>query len=157
MARNLSEDEAKIFNLALQRIRTKERRNKIRGLYFDAKIKLEKVGPSIPAEMHDFATMLGWANKAVTVPASRIKPHGFTCSTPTALLDEIEVVARESSLDMFENLAIESALQDSCSFVFVTPGDMTEGEPQVIISVRSALEATAERDRRTEGGAGWAG
>lgn len=149
MARRMNDDEAKVFNLALQRIRTKEYRNKIRGFYFDAKIKLEKVGPSIPVEMHDFATMLGWANKAVTVPASRIKPHGFTCGAPTSLLEEIEVVARESSLDMFENLAIESALQDSCSFVFVTPGDTAKGEPQVIISVRSALEATAERDRRT--------
>lgn len=148
MARDLSAGESKVFYRLLQTVRTKAYRNVIRNQYFEAKRALHNIGPSIPEEMRDFATILGWANKAVKVPAARIRPHGFTADSPLSLLDDLDLIARDSKLDLFEGMAIEDMLQASCSFIFTTPGG--PGEQDVIVSVRNAQEATAERDRRTD-------
>lgn len=127
----------------------KERRNRLRLEYFESKKKLDKVGFSIPDSMKDFQLMIGWAFKAVKVPASRVRPDGFILPNGSSLLDDVESVMNDPNVMMVERMAIESSMLHSVAFVFTSPGDVSAGEPEVIVSARSALEATAEIDERT--------
>lgn len=58
-------------------------------------------------------------------------------------------IMAESNGDFLERQAIKSADTHGCAFVFTSRGNEVAGEPPVIMSVRSALEATAEVDPRT--------
>lgn len=148
--RDLRPDEEQTFNRMLHTIRAKARRNKLRTSYHDSKKTLDKIGFSIPPHMQDFQTVIGWAEKAVSVPARRIKPEGFTIPGRTSnLLNEAASVLEENHVANIERMAIRSSLQHSVAFVFTTKGDVAAGEPEVIVSARTALEATAEADPRS--------
>lgn len=149
LSRSLTVDEAAVFSRMLTTIRRKANRNRLRTSYADSKKRLDKIGFSIPPHMADFQVAIGWANKAVKVPARRIRPDGFTIGQPTALMDDINEVFEGNYFAAVERMAIESSLRHSASFVFVTPGDTNAGEPEVILAARTALEATAEIAPRT--------
>ncbi|QDG90713.1 phage portal protein [Pseudarthrobacter sp. NIBRBAC000502770] len=149
VARPLTEDESRSFLAMLRLVRRKRERNQLRTSYHDAKKRLDKIGFSIPPHMQDFAVVLGWPNKAVKVPARRVRPDGFTLPRQSTMLAELEEVFGENYFAAVERMAIEASLQHSVSFVFVTPGDTDAGEPEIIVAARTALEATAEIDTRT--------
>jgi hypothetical protein len=149
LVRPLTDFESAAFNRMLTFIRRKTERNKLRTSYVDAKKRLDKIGFSIPPHMRDFAVTIGWASKAVKVPARRIRPDGFTLGRKSTLLDDVEEVFADNYFAAVEKMAIESSLRHSVAFVFVTPGDTDAGEPEIIVAARTALEATAEIDTRT--------
>ncbi len=147
--RELTEEESKAFSRMLQTIRTKRQRNLLRSSYHDANKRLDKMGFSIPPHMQDFASALGWPNKAVKVPARRWKPEGFTLARPSNLLGQVEEVMHQPHIVSLEIQAAEASMEHSTSFIFVSPGDTDAGEPKVIVTARTALEATCEVDGRT--------
>lgn len=147
--RNLTEGEKLIFDRMMLKIHVKSNRNRLKSSLMEAKRRLDKVGFSIPPNMIDFQTPLGWCAKAVNVPAKRIRPDGFTIPVMTQLLDDVEYILTDNYFQVVERMAIASALEHSVSFVFTTPGDVDAGEPEVIVAARTALEATAEVDART--------
>lgn len=148
--RDLTEAEEQAFSRMLRVIRTKMSRNRLRTQYHDSKKTLDKIGFSIPPHMRDFQTVIGWAEKTVSVPARRIKPEGFALAGRTSgLLTEAASVVEAVHAYNTEKMAIRSSLQHSVSFVFTTPGDEDLGEPEVVITARTALEATAEVDPRS--------
>lgn len=149
VARGLTEFEAKLFGRMLSTVQRKRRRNKLKSDYLEAKKRLDKIGFSVPPRMIDFQTPLGWAYKGVSIPASRLRPNGFTLPRTSSLLDELSEILDDSYVAAVERMAIDSSLELSCAFVFTSPGDVENGEPEVIVAARTALEATAEIDART--------
>lgn len=149
VTRKLTDDESRVFGRMLTSLRRKAARNALRTKYVDDKKRLDKIGFSVPPHMVDFQTPIGWARKGIITPASRIRPDGFTLPRQSALLDEIHGAFEDTHYAAVERMAIESSLQHGVSFVFVTPGDEILGEPEVIVSARTALEGTAEVDPRT--------
>lgn len=148
MNRALTAVEASAFNRMLRVIRRKAARNRLRTEYVESKKKLDKIGFSIPENMKDFQVTIGWAAKAVTVPASRIRPDGYILANGSTLLDDLHE-ATDGYVQMVERMAIKASLEHSVSFVFTTPGDTNAGEPEVVVTARTAVEATAEVDPRS--------
>lgn len=148
--------ESEALQRMLTTIRARRTSNQLRSDYHDSKKRLDKIGFSVPPSMRDFQISIGWAEKAVTVPAARIRPDGFTSRIGGELVDEINDFAQAESFARKDRFAVRSALQFGCSFAFTTPGpgdpenlqDITQdNDPRV--TVRSALDATAELDPRT--------
>jgi hypothetical protein len=154
LARNVRRDllpvEGDTFSRMLSTIRAKARRNKLRTSYHDSKKTLDKIGFSIPPHMQDFQTVIGWADKAVSVPSRRIRPEGFTLpGRSSGLLQEAAAIMEANHAATVERMAIRSSLQHSVAFVFTTKGEPDLDEPEVVITARTALEATAEIDPRS--------
>lgn len=147
--RQLDEFENRAFRDMLRTIRQKTFRNVLRAKYIDDKKRLDKIGFSVPPNMVDFQTPIGWAYKGIVTPASRIRPDGFTLPRPSALLERVNETFEDNYLGSVERMAIESSLHHGVSFIFVTPGDVSAGETEIITAARTALEATATVDPRT--------
>lgn len=147
--RLLDDVENKAFRAMLRTIRQKASRNTLRAKYIDDKKRLDKIGFSVPPNMVDFQTPIGWAYKGIVTPSSRIRPDGFTLPRESKLLDRVNETFEDNYLGSVERMAIESSLHHGVSFIFVTPGDEAAGEPQVVTAARTALEATAVVDPRT--------
>lgn len=149
VSRNLNAEEEKVFLRLRGTIQRKARKNALRLEYHDMKQKVDLTGFSIPEHMRDVRAALSWPYQSCESVTQRISPLGFTNTTKTKLMDDLEDAIIDSSIIQAERLAFDSMAARSVSFIFITPGDTSIGEPQVITSVCSADTATAERDKRT--------
>lgn len=149
MARDLSPEDSSIATRLLATIQERSEPNKLRWKYSESEVTLGSLGVEIPPGMEQFMTMLSWPKMAVTAFAARQIPTGFSTNTPTSLVDDIEAVYEDNNYDSREREAIEAADELGCSFVFSTRGDVSAGEPYVVLSPRTAMTATAELNPRT--------
>jgi len=149
VVRSLSDDELKVHNELRALVQAKYRRNKLKLDYYDMKANLDFIGFSIPDDMKDLESVIGWAAKAVNVPTDRIRRTGFTGPKNNGTLDRLKELDEATRFRRSESLAQHAAAQTSCSFMFFTPGDTSVGEPEQIISVKDATEASAKIDQRT--------
>jgi len=142
------DDRATMLRL-IEQINRKRRRNEIRRKYYDGHNALKDLGIAIPPTLKDVEVVVGWPAKAVDSMSRRTVLEGF--SSPDEG-DELEAVI-DDIWDM-NRLASEipaantSALIHSCAFAFVHVGDVAAGEPPVLVTVRSAEDATGTWDMR---------
>lgn len=149
LLRQATEDEAKLLGELHSVLLARGERNALRDRFVAAKERLQAIGLTIPVSMAEFQVPLDWPRKAVEVFASRQVPLGYSTRERTSLLEDIERVAEDSSLDFIERQAIESADMLGCSFIFTSRGDTAAGDPEIVLSARSAMGATAKVDSRT--------
>lgn len=147
--RDLSDDELAAFHRMRRSVISHETWNRKRTKIHEAKRKLELVGFSIPENMYDFQTPVGWGEKTITVPHSRVRPDGFTSRLDGAKwVDELNDVVSSPFHQMIERRWVHSSMLHGVAFAFVVPGENADDEP--IRYVKSATDATCERDPRTE-------
>lgn len=148
MARMATVGESELFDKMHRTIQRTAARNRKRTLYADAEYTLDHFGYKLPDGKDVEQTPMFWPGKSIQVVSSRLKTAGFT-SNDAAMLAELEVAFEAAQVKMKEQLAIKSALRHGPAFVFTSAGDESVGEPAVIVSVSSALTATAVMDHRT--------
>lgn len=145
----LNDDERATFARLRGRIEQKRRRNRLRSRLYDAKKTIDQFGISIPPPMRDFATVIGWPQKAVDTPARRIRPDGFSSKRGGEFLTGVQDALADPYAIAVEKLAIQSSLKHSTAFIFTTEGDEAVGEPAVLHTAASALDASATVDPRS--------
>lgn len=142
------DDRATVLRLVAQ-INSKRRRNEVRRAYYDGHNRLKDLGISIPPTLKDVEVVVGWPAKAVDSMSRRTVLEGFASpdqgSELSALIEDLWDSNRLASEIPAANT---SALIHSCAFGFVHLGDAAAGEPQVLVTVRSAEDATGTWDRR---------
>lgn len=151
---NLNDDERNTFNRLLGTLNRKRNRNRLKSKLYDAKKDLDHFGISIPPQMKEFATVIGWPAKAVDTPARRIRPDGFSLNTSSGratpeLFEEVQSALATPRAAAVEKLAIQASLKHSCAFVFTTGYTDDTGEPAPMYTAASALDASAVVDPRT--------
>lgn len=116
-------------------------RNRLRMRYYCGRNVLKDFGISIPPQLLNVETIVGWPQKAVDTMAVRCRFDGFTAadSDTQRMLDEIDYRSR---LRVKYRQATQSTLIYSCSFATVTMDD--EGNPR--IDFYSAERAAARWD-----------
>lgn len=119
-------------------------RNQKRVTYYMAKNRLRDLGISIPPSLTDVDTVVGWPAKAVDALAVRSRFDGFTLDSGDS--DELRDILEANRFKTMYRQTVTSELVSSCAFMTVSRG--AEGEPPVIISAYSALNASAMWDMR---------
>lgn len=122
-------------------------RNQLRDGYYLMHIKPQQLGISIPDGLKNLEQAISWPAKAVDALADRSQFDGFTC-TDEEISKELHTIVRENALKRRYRKAVKGQLRNSCAFLTVTAGDVTVGEPAVIISAYSAVSAAALWDER---------
>lgn len=145
----LNSDDAPIVRRMLATISARRRRNELRGAYVEGEAWLRRVGFSIPPGMADLQLAVGWPAKAVDVRSSRIMPDGFTFREDSELSDAVDEIFDSNQAEVVERMAIDAAVEYGVSFVFTSEGDTSVGEPAELMTVRTALSATAIVDPRS--------
>lgn len=93
-------------------------RNRLRMRYYNGKNVLKDFGISIPPQLRDVETVVGWPKKAVDSMAVRCRFDGFT-ATDDALQATLNAIDSRSRLRVKYRQATESTLIHSCSFATV--------------------------------------
>lgn len=145
---DLKPDEQNTLDKLIRQYMKKLARNKIRQMYYDSKNLIKDLGIAIPPEMVNIEMVLGWPAKAVDGLARRNKMDGFVIPGGSSLEMGIDSMWNANDMDIEAPQAHTSAYIHSCAFVATTKGDVASGEPDVLITTRSAMSGTALWDRR---------
>lgn len=94
-------------------------RNQLKMRYYNGKNVLKDFGISIPPQLLNVETIVGWPQKAVDTMAVRCRFDGFTANSYEAqsILDSVD---KKSRLRVKYRQATQSTLIHSCSFATVT-------------------------------------
>jgi len=126
----------------------KLRRNLLRSSYYDQHNVLKDLGIAIPPHLTDLELVLGWPAKAVDTLSRRCKLDGFVVPGDEEDAFGIKDLWRANDMHMELPQTLSSTLVHSCSFLTVTKGDLSMGEPEVLISSQSALFGSGIWDSR---------
>lgn len=116
-------------------------RNQLKMRYYNGKNVLKDFGISIPPQLLNVETIVGWPQKAVDTMAVRCRFDGFTAadSSTQAVLDAVD---SRSRLRVKYRQATQSTLIHSCSFATVTADENGQSR----IDFYSAESAAARWD-----------
>ena len=147
----LSREHQDILNRLNAQLTSKYTRNDLRRRYRDYHIGLKDLGISIPPALRTLDTVLGWPAKAVETLARRTVVENFT--VPGGSADSLGVTELVDQNQLASDLpqAISDAYTFATSFVSVSLGNKSTGEPPVLILPRSAMYATGLWDPRRRG------
>lgn len=146
---NLTGEEVSVFNNLLAEWQRHIGSNIRNEAYYKGEVKPVTTDSSMPADLVDLNIVMGWGGKCVDVLANRSVLAGFEGENSDAMAD---IVPLDSLVEIYEQ-AVTSELTDSCAFLTVSKG--LAGEPDVIVSAHSALDAAAiwdERKKRIKAG-----
>jgi hypothetical protein len=141
-------DREVLFGL-IKALNEKRVRNELRRRYYEGHNALKDLGISIPPQLRRVEVVVGWPAKAVDAMSRRTILSGFsTTEGSDELRSLVDSIWDANRLASEAPAAHTSALIHSCAFAFVHLGDDAAGEPPVLVTVRSAEDATGTWDRR---------
>lgn len=144
----LDVEDRRIAAELVQRLNEKIGRNQLRRKYYETHNTLKDMGISIPPQLTKVEVALGWPAKAIDTMSLRTILEGFDVGSGSTVLQAMLAELWEANNLAFEAPAAQtSTLTHGCAFAFVARGD-GPGEPEVIISVKSAEDASAIWDSR---------
>ena len=143
----LGSDEQEILNRLVDQLKRKRERNELRSSFMDGKHFLHQLPPTVPAYIRQMGIVLGWPAKAVEALARRAKLDGF--ALPGADLADwgIDRIIEQNDYIRESRIHHLASLEHGPAFLIATSGG--PGEPDVVITRRSALDGTGEWNVRT--------
>lgn len=127
----------------------KRARNRLKTDYWNGKHKLDHIGFSIPPALRKLEEVVGWPAKAVQAHAERCMFDGFVSKNDSDDPYGIQRTLIENRFDIELPMAITSTMVHSCAFIAVTPGEVEAGEPEVLVTAKSAQWASGLWNPRT--------
>lgn len=147
-SRSLTDDESQVLAENLKQLNAKQPRAFLRDAYYDGKRRLRELGISIPPQMADLETVVGWPAKTCDALSARLHLGGFVMPGKSKIDEDLAAIFAQNNMDVEWPQAQVSTFINSCAFGAVTPGDVGAGEPEVLISMMPATESTGIWDVR---------
>lgn len=142
----LPDDEQDTLNRLVKRLADKQPRNMLRQRLYDNQQVARRIGDTIPATYYNMGIVLGWTGKAVDSLGRRCALERFVWADGD--LDSLgsRKVWDDNDLRSEINSAKVSSLIHGPAFLVNTSGG--DGEPESLIHVRDALNATGDWNPR---------
>lgn len=142
----VSDDDTATLNRLLRKLDNKQPRNLLRASYYDSQRAIRQVGTVVPPQYYRLGLVLGWVGKAVDSLARRCNLDAFVW--PDGELDDIggRDLWNDNRLGAEINWAVTASLKLGPAFLVNTVG--SAGEPESLIHVKSALNATGDWNPR---------
>lgn len=147
----LSDAEAAIVSKLQSWVTSNRFRLELRDAYYQGTVRIQDLGISIPPQMRNLHTTVGWPRVAVDALDRRLNVDGFRYPGSNDIDDTLQEIWLANDLDAEHSLANIDSLVFGCGFVGV--GSPVTG-PQVIdtpalITVESPMDIAVEWDART--------
>lgn len=142
----LDDADQDVLTGLVRKLNAKRPRNQLRSMYADSKQVLIDLGIALPPSFRGVGAVIGWPNKGVTSLSRRNILQGFSATAGDPVSMGLADLFESNRLESKAPQAHTSSLIHSCSFGFVTNGDVQSGQPEAMITTRSAMDATGTWD-----------
>lgn len=145
----LSDDDAATASVLAQRLFTTRGPLEVADLYYDGLQKMQDLGISIPPQLKNLRTIIGWPTIGVDAVAERVRVEGFRYPDATDTDEDLWDIWQGSNMDLESQLAQTDALIFGRSYLVIGPGDeSTNGNP--LITAESPMNLTGIWNDRTK-------
>lgn len=144
----LSVDEQRTLNVLLKQLDAKRHRNRLRSAYMDGKHAPKQMPPTVPPYLRTLGMVLGWPSKAVEALARRARLVDFALPGGDLAQFGLDAILEDNAYVAEAREAGISSLEHSVSWLITSRGDTAAGDPDVLISRKTAMEGTGEWSRR---------
>lgn len=145
--RGLSDDSQAIYAALVEDLRAHRSRNQLRSAYMDAKHLVRKLPPTVPDYIRTLGLVVGWPAKAVEALARRARLDGFSVPGLDLATFGLDRIIEDNDYVRESRIAHLASLEHGPSFLIASSGGA--GEPEVVITRRSALDGTGHWNFRT--------
>lgn len=122
-------------------------RNWLRDGYYSMHRRPRDLGISVPPNLARLEQVVGWPAKAVTALGDRSQFEGFACDDE-GVSTQLSALVSSNGLKAYYRRAVRDELKLCCSFLTVSGGDTSAGEPAAIVTAYPATSAAALWDWR---------
>lgn len=147
MVTGLNSDEALVFERLEKQLRRCRPRNELRTAHMDGKHVSSHIPPTVPDYISRLGLVLGWPGKAVEALSRRAKLEGFALPGDDLARWGLEGIIAENDYIRESRIAHGGSLEHGVMFLVSSAGGA--GEPDALITRRSALDGTGEWNHRT--------
>jgi len=142
---SLTPDELGLIDTLFKKLQSHDYKNIVLENYYEGKNKLKDLRISIPPQLTNVETVVGWAGTAVDVLEERLDFEGYIGADGLGLNE----IYRANELDLEAPLGHKDAFVFGTGFVVVGTGRPELGEPETLITIESPKKMTAIWDMRT--------
>lgn len=142
----LTDDEQDILNHLVKQLADKTPRNLLRQRLYDNQDVARRIGDTIPGQYFNMGIVLGWTSKAVDALGRRCALERFVWADGDLESIGARTIWDDNDLRSEINSAKVSSLIHGPAFLVNTVGG--DGEPESLIHVRDALNATGDWNPR---------
>lgn len=143
----LDDDDSAAFSRMLEVWSEKRSKNLLLTAYYDAHRPFKDLGISVPDQLKNSDAALGWPSKAVHARTRKHSFEGFSLNGEVDPFDVNETLAR-NQFDLELVQGISAAYKHSFSLISSIKGDVSAGDPDVIIRAHDAEWAAGIWDER---------
>lgn len=143
----MNEQKALISKM-MKRLESVKLSNSQKEKYYEAQVKLKDLGIGLPPGMGKLKAAVDWPKVIIDTVAERIQIKGVTHSD-FALNEWIQSFVNEQNVITEIDFAIKDSMIYGVGFLMIHSGDVSSGEPDVLVSSESPSMMTAEWDART--------
>jgi len=143
MIPDLSDADNRTLNACWKQLTDKGDINARRTSMFEGKYRARHLGIAVPPQLERVETTLMWPAKAVEALEALVNLEGFVIPEGTAADFGIDSLWRDNRLGIEATQAHVSALKYGVSFLAVLAGNVSVGEPEVVIRNLSPTSSTA--------------
>lgn len=144
----IADEDRALFRRLYETWQSKRYRNLLRTVYYEGKNALRDFGIAVPPQMQSAYTPLQWIAKGVHAVTRRSVFEGFVASSGSADPFDMAGILADNHFHEEFPAAVTSSAVHACSFLTVTEGDTSAGEPDVLIIPRAADASAAVWDKR---------
>ena len=145
--RGLSDDNQRLVRGLVQQLKQKQVRNELRSAFMDSKHIVKHLPPTVPAYIRNLGLVLGWPAKGLEALARRTKLDGFSIPGMSLETFGLDAILSQNDYVRESRESHIASLEHGPAFLIATGGG--PGEPEVVVSRRSALDGTGTWNRRT--------
>lgn len=147
--RGMSDDDAAELAYLVRCWKAALPRNLVRAARYDGKNAVRDLGIATPPQLRQLAQVLGWPAKAVDMLNARCALDGFSLPGADLGATALPEVWEANRMALGLRQAQASCLTHSPAYVVVTRGDVSAGEPEVLVTMRDALTGFGRWNSRT--------
>lgn len=143
---------AMIGELESKLIRYNRKNARKNRLYYQED-RVKDLGISTPAALKNLDIQLDWCTSAVDVPLERINFRGFYSVDESSTVAWLNKIYAENDFDMTQKGHLKDSMITGASFITIVPGDVEDGEPEIIWANENSSTFTAKynpRNRKVE-------
>lgn len=145
---DLEEGEAALIERHLNTIEMRRPSNLMRERYYLGEDAIRDLGISIPPNMRDLKTVVGWPSTAVDAVEERLDVDGWVIPGGSTADTGVDEIVQQNRLNVTSGPARLDALIYGLTFFAVSHGDTEAGEPDVLITAEPPTRMTGTWDNR---------
>jgi hypothetical protein len=147
----LSDDELGVVQYLRAQIEGKRYVLQLRDAYYKGQVKIQDLGISIPPQMRQLHTTVGWPRVAVDALDRRLNVDGFRYPDSNDTDDDLNAIWLANDLDAEHSLAHLDSLVFGCGYVGVgsPPSGPNVIDTPALVTIESPLDVAVLWDART--------